>query len=178
MLILFCNAHLPVITFFFLYSCQFADSVRQGENGKHRQETPQRNHFLASLRDWLPNLGFSYQERSKSKDQQPPQQKHLNETSREEFQKRRRRVNYVCAHSQVIGNVKNFMTDKQAGVFYCIVPKAGCTFWKRIFTALNLKVCRNILNLSTTLQSHIFLPFLLICTIFEFLIIDFHIGVY
>ncbi|CAG5115750.1 unnamed protein product, partial [Candidula unifasciata] len=32
-------------------------------------------------------------------------------------------------------------TYEQAGVIYCTVPKAGSTFWKRIFIAVNSKVC-------------------------------------
>ncbi|CAG5115751.1 unnamed protein product [Candidula unifasciata] len=67
------------------------------------------------------------------------QRKQPNRTSDEEFVKRRRRVNYVCSTGQVSGNVSFVMNDKQAGIIYCSVPKAGCTFWKRVFTAVNSK---------------------------------------
>lgn len=60
-------------------------------------------------------------------------------TSEDEFAKRKQRVNFVCSAKNVSGNVMRVLPH-DSGVLYCIVPKAGCTFWKRLFAAVQSQV--------------------------------------
>ncbi|KAH9489738.1 hypothetical protein Btru_057110 [Bulinus truncatus] len=60
-------------------------------------------------------------------------------TSDAEIEKRLQRVNNVCSRNRVSGNVHGVFTHT-SGVIYCFVPKAGCTFWKRVFRALNSSI--------------------------------------
>jgi endo-1,4-beta-mannosidase len=62
-------------------------------------------------------------------------------TTDEEFANRQRQIQYVCSNERVTGLVDQILTHKKSGVIFCSVPKAGCTFWKRIFAALKNQVC-------------------------------------
>ncbi|GFR94090.1 carbohydrate sulfotransferase [Elysia marginata] len=62
-------------------------------------------------------------------------------TSPEVFSSRRRRYETVCENMQDIpGQVQSVYVHETTGVIYCHVPKAGCTFWKRVFNFVNNKV--------------------------------------
>ncbi|KAK3735522.1 hypothetical protein RRG08_007139 [Elysia crispata] len=55
------------------------------------------------------------------------------------FVERRRRLSDICMNDPEAqaGGVERIFTHQSSGVIYCFVPKAGCTFWKRMFLALN-----------------------------------------
>ena len=62
-------------------------------------------------------------------------------TTEAEFHVRRQRIKDVCWENPTLrGDVREVFKNKQAGILYCVVPKAGCTFWKRIFRAFETKV--------------------------------------
>ena len=67
-----------------------------------------------------------------------PQQHNM--TSEAEFASRLSRVKDVCSKGEVKGNIQGIFTFPEAKVLYCFVPKAGCTFWKRIFVLSQRKV--------------------------------------
>ncbi|KAK6195290.1 hypothetical protein SNE40_000751 [Patella caerulea] len=52
------------------------------------------------------------------------------------FSTRRKRIRDACLLDNR-GRVQGLMIYKAANLSYCVVPKAGCTFWKRIFRFLN-----------------------------------------
>ncbi|KAK6195293.1 hypothetical protein SNE40_000754 [Patella caerulea] len=52
------------------------------------------------------------------------------------FSTRRKRIRDACL-LDTRGRVQGLMIYKAANLSYCVVPKAGCTFWKRIFRFLN-----------------------------------------
>ena len=60
-------------------------------------------------------------------------------TSEDVFAERRRRLHDVCSNDPEAqqGGVKGIFKHQKSGVIYCFVPKAGCTFWKRVFHVVN-----------------------------------------
>ena len=62
-------------------------------------------------------------------------------TSDSVFEARKRRIQDVCwNHTKIPGGANEVFFNEQAGMIYCVVPKAGCTFWKRIFRAFEKHV--------------------------------------
>ena len=56
----------------------------------------------------------------------------------DELKARRRRVESVCRESgHHRGSVQGVFVSERHRLAYCFVPKAGCTFWKRVFGFLN-----------------------------------------
>ncbi|RUS83460.1 hypothetical protein EGW08_008776, partial [Elysia chlorotica] len=56
------------------------------------------------------------------------------------FSSRRRRYERVCGRvGNLPGHVQSVFAHRPTGVVYCHVPKAGCTFWKRVFNFVNNK---------------------------------------
>ena len=60
-------------------------------------------------------------------------------TSEDVFAERRRHLHDVCSQDPEAqqGGVKGIFKHQKSGVIYCFVPKAGCTFWKRVFHVVN-----------------------------------------
>ncbi|KAK3769686.1 hypothetical protein RRG08_004937 [Elysia crispata] len=60
-------------------------------------------------------------------------------TSEAVFAERRRHLSEVCKKDPYaqIGEVNGIFKHQASGVIYCFVPKAGCTFWKRVFYVVN-----------------------------------------
>ncbi|CAL1535137.1 unnamed protein product [Lymnaea stagnalis] len=81
-------------------------------------------------------------------------------TSSSEFLRRRHKVRDACLpgnHLQDLpSDVQHVLTHGDSGVIYCIVPKAGCTFWKRVFSFLNDK------NITRPLDTIFSIPRLLV----------------
>ncbi|XP_059158196.1 carbohydrate sulfotransferase 12-like [Physella acuta] len=67
-------------------------------------------------------------------------------TSGPEFLQRRRSVRDACARRnnwEGLGRVGSVLTDDRSGLVYCLVPKAGCTYWKRLFESLHRQGGKN-----------------------------------
>lgn len=67
----------------------------------------------------------------------------LDVTSAAEFLQRRRSVRNACSRKNNLdglGQVESVLTDDKSGLVYCLVPKAGCTYWKRLFESLHTQV--------------------------------------
>ncbi|KAL8623703.1 hypothetical protein ACOMHN_004768 [Nucella lapillus] len=47
------------------------------------------------------------------------------------------RMQTLCQGSPIPGNVAGIFTDDTSRVAYCFLPKAGCTFWIRVFSYLH-----------------------------------------
>ena len=62
-------------------------------------------------------------------------------TSDEEFASRLAKVKAVCeGRRETLGAVKNVLKMEKPRVIFCLVAKAGCTFWKAVFIRMQEKV--------------------------------------